>query len=98
MGYGYGAPVFNFYPPLASYVALTLRALGASFLTAIKLAMLLSLIVGALSMYALARSFFGVAGASAATESDLFDVVGSHEGALRGVQLDYGLRHRGSSR
>jgi hypothetical protein len=62
MGYGYGSPVFNFYPPFASYVALGLRLIGASSLTAIKLSMLLSLVVAAVAMFALARAFFGDAG------------------------------------
>jgi hypothetical protein len=62
MGYGRGSPVFNFYPPFASYVALGLRLLGASSLSAVKLSMLLSLVVGAVAMFGLARNFFGDAG------------------------------------
>ena len=59
MGYGYGSPLFVFYPPLPTYVAEAFRWLGASFLDAIKWSLILSLLVGAGSMFALAAAFFG---------------------------------------
>lgn len=62
MGAGYGYPLFDFYPPLASHVALVLHALGFSLLAAVKGAFLLALVVAAISMFALAREFFGPAG------------------------------------
>jgi hypothetical protein len=62
MGAGYGYPLFNFYPPLPTYIAAGLRALGAGSLDAVKWTMLLALVLGAASMFGLARSFFGVAG------------------------------------
>ena len=62
MGAGYGYPLFNFYPPLSTLVSLGLRSLGASILDAVKGSFLLALAVGALSMYGLARRFFGTSG------------------------------------
>ncbi len=59
MGAGYGYPLFDFYPPLASHVALVLHALGLSLLGAVKGAFLLALVVAAISMFALARECFG---------------------------------------
>ena len=53
MGAGYGYPLFNFYPPLPSWVAEGFRLLGASLLDAIKWTFLLGLVVGALGMFRL---------------------------------------------
>ncbi len=66
MGAGYGYPLFNFYPPLPTHIAAGLRALGAGFLVAVKGALWLALLVSALGMYGLARSFFGTNGGIAA--------------------------------
>jgi len=66
MGYGYGTPLFVFYPPFSTYVSLAMRMLGASWVDAVKLSMLTSLIVGALTMFALAHRFFGPRGATMA--------------------------------
>jgi hypothetical protein len=62
MGGGYGYPLFVFYPPLSTWIAEGFRALGVSFLGAVKGAMLLALVVAGVSMFALARRFFGLAG------------------------------------
>jgi len=66
MGYGYGTPLFVFYPPFATYLSFAFRAIGASHLDAVKLSMLASLVVGALGMYGLARRFYGPTGATLA--------------------------------
>lgn len=63
MGYGYGIPLFVFYPPFSTWVCFGFRALGASHIDAVKLAMLASFVVGALAMFALANRFFGPRGA-----------------------------------
>jgi hypothetical protein len=62
MGAGYGYPLFNFYPPLPTYVAEAFRVVGASYLDAVKWAFLLALVVGAAGMYRLSAHFFGTAG------------------------------------
>lgn len=66
MGYGYGTPLFVFYPPLGTYVSLFFRGLGATYLDAVKLAMLASFLVGSLAMFGLAHRFFGPRGAAVA--------------------------------
>ena len=57
MGYGYGYPLFVFYPPFPSYVAEGFRLLGAGLLDAVKWSLLLSGVVAAAAMFALARAF-----------------------------------------
>lgn len=66
MGAGYGYPLFNFYPPLPTWIAAGFRGLGASFTDAVKWAFLLALVVGAIGMFRLASRFFGAAGGTLA--------------------------------
>ena len=51
LGYGYGYPLFNFYPPLLYYVAAVFHALGASYVWSIKLVGIVGFIVAAWGIY-----------------------------------------------
>lgn len=62
LGYGYGYPLFNFYPPLPYVIGLPLRALHFSFTTTVKLTAALQFISAAVAMYLLATSLFGPLG------------------------------------
>lgn len=59
LNFGYGALLFNFYPPLVSYVGLALRALGFGLLTTTKLILTLQLVVGGVGVYVYARRLLG---------------------------------------
>lgn len=59
MGYGFGFPLFNFYPPLPYLVGEAIRVLGASFVVTAKLTFALSFVVSGIGMYLLAKDFFG---------------------------------------
>lgn len=59
LGYGYGYPLFNFYPPLPYFVGEVFRVLGFSFISTVKLTAALQFIVAALGMYLLVNSVFG---------------------------------------
>ena len=50
-----GAPLFQFYPPLAAYLALFLHKLGLDFLAATKGMMALALLAGGLGVYGYVR-------------------------------------------
>lgn len=63
MGYGFGFPLFNFYPPLPYLIGEAFRIFGTSFVTAVKLTFALSLIISGITMYLLAKEFFGRIGA-----------------------------------
>ena len=58
LAYGYGYPIFNFYPPLAAYVAETLHLLGLSFADAIKGTELICIVVALVGAYAMGAAFF----------------------------------------
>src|SRR3989344_6546836 len=62
LGFGYGYPFFNFYPPLAYYVAEIFKIIGFSYIGSIKLMIGLGFILGAFFIYLLSKEFFGKLG------------------------------------
>lgn len=62
MGYGYGYPLFNYYPPLPYLTGQLFRVLGFSFVATAKLLFAFAFIASGLTMYALAKEFFGRVG------------------------------------
>jgi hypothetical protein len=57
MNYGYFYPVFNYYGPLPYYLISTLHLLGLDLLLVIKIGFALSLVVGNIGFFYLARHF-----------------------------------------
>lgn len=66
-GYGYGLPVFNYYPPLAYYLAEFFHLLGAGYIGSIKLLIAFGFILAALSMFHFSRDLLGVRAAFVAS-------------------------------
>ncbi len=62
LGNGYGYPLFNYYPPLPYYAGAALHWLGFSYLASVNLLAVAGLVGAALSMFALARRFWGELG------------------------------------
>ncbi len=59
MGYGFGFPLFNFYPPLPYLVGQIFRVVGFSFVDTAKALFIFAFMASGVSMYALAKQFFG---------------------------------------
>ncbi len=59
MGYGFGYPLFNFYPPLPYLVGQLFRLVGYSFMDTAKALFITAFFASAVTMYFLARKFFG---------------------------------------
>jgi len=59
LGYQYGYPLFNFYPPLPYIVGQIFRALNSTFIASIKLTSIVLIIASALAMYLLASNITG---------------------------------------
>lgn len=59
MGYGYGYPLFNFYPPFPYYLGEIFHLLGFSFINSIKLVFILGLSLSGIFMFLLTRKFWG---------------------------------------
>lgn len=62
LGYGYGYPLFNFYPPLPYLVGQVYRTLGFTYIGTVKAATLSLIVLSALTMYLLASSLTGPPG------------------------------------
>lgn len=62
LGFGYGYPFFNFYPPFAYYVGEMFHLLGFSLITSSKLMVGTGFLLSAIFMYLLAKQFFGRSG------------------------------------
>jgi len=59
MGYGFGFPLFNYYPPLPYLIGEVFRIFGFTFVFSAKLTFALSIIASGIAMYLLAKDFFG---------------------------------------
>lgn len=59
MGYGFGYPLFNYYPPLPYLVGEGIRLVGYSFVATAKILFVLSFVASGITMYYLAKEFFG---------------------------------------
>ncbi|HWS49333.1 MAG TPA: hypothetical protein VN174_04765 [Candidatus Methanoperedens sp.] len=62
LGYNYGYPLFNFYPPLPYFVGQIFRTFSFSFVSTVKLTSIVLIITSALAMYLLASSLTGRVG------------------------------------
>lgn len=62
LGYEYGYPLFNFYPPLPYIVGQFYRTSGFSFMNSVKLSAVTQIILAAFFMYLLAKTIFGPIG------------------------------------
>lgn len=62
LGYSYGYPLFNFYPPMPYFVGQIFHSVGFSYITTIKLTALALIVTSALAMYLLANSLVGPIG------------------------------------
>lgn len=59
MGYGFGFPLFNYYPPLPYLVGELFRLMHFSFVDTAKTLFLLAFIASGITMYYFAKEFFG---------------------------------------
>ncbi len=62
MGYGYGYPLFNYYPPMPYYLGEIFIVFGVSYLDTVKIISLLGFLTAAFGMYVLTRKFWGSLG------------------------------------
>lgn len=59
MGYGYGYPLFNFYPPLPYLIGQVYRWAGLAYIDVVKAVGVTGFVVTAIGMYLLGRQFWG---------------------------------------
>lgn len=59
MGYGFGFPLFNYYPPLPYLFGEIFRVFGIAFTDAVKLTFIASFVFSGITMFFLAKEFWG---------------------------------------
>jgi hypothetical protein len=59
MGYGYGYPLFNYYPPLPYFLGEVFHLLGFSFINSIKIVFILALFFSGFFAYLLGKELWG---------------------------------------
>lgn len=59
MGYGYGYPLFNYYPPLPFYFGEVFHLLGFSFINSTKIMFIAGFLISAILMYLFGKSLWG---------------------------------------
>ena len=59
LGFGYGYPLFNFYPPFSYYMAEVFHMFGFSFIDSAKLVFILGFFLSSLFMYLWVKEHFG---------------------------------------
>ncbi len=59
MGFGYGYPLFNFYPVMPYYLGEFIHLLGFSLIWSVKIDFILSFLVSGITMFILARKLWG---------------------------------------
>lgn len=62
LGYLYGYPLFNFYPPMPYFVGQLFRFIGLSFVWSVKMTAVVQIILSGMFMFILASSIFGKLG------------------------------------
>ena len=59
LGFGYGYPLYNFYPPLVYYLGEVFHITGVSLITSIKIVMLLGFFLASITMFFFVKDLFG---------------------------------------
>src|SRR5260370_14521758 len=59
MGYGFGFPLFNFYPPLPYLFGEIIRLFGLAFTETVKITFIFAFVASGITMYFFAKEFWG---------------------------------------
>ena len=89
MAYRYGFPIFNYYPPGASYVSEAIHLLGFSIQDSIKAVFILGFMLSALLMFLLAREFWGDLGGMVAALFYVYAPYHALDAYVRWAQAEY---------
>lgn len=85
LGFGFGYPLFNFYPPFVYYLGEAFHLIGFGFIDSIKIVWGIALVGSALAMYFLAEKFFGKIGGIVAAAFYLYAPYHAVDAYVRGA-------------
>ncbi|MEK7164156.1 MAG: hypothetical protein AAB768_03385 [Patescibacteria group bacterium] len=85
MGYSYGYPLFNFYPPLPYYLGQVFHYMGFFYVDIVKILGVIVLLASVVTMYLLASEFFGPLGGALSSMFYLYAPYHSVDFYVRGA-------------
>jgi hypothetical protein len=89
LGFGYGYPLFNFYPSFVYYIGEIFVLLGSSYIVATKLMIALGFLAAAVCMYLFAREYLGESGGVAAAVAYTYAPYHSVDVYVRGALPEF---------
>ena len=89
MGYSYGYPLFNYYPPFPFYLGELIHKFGFSFIDTTKILFILGFLVSGILMYLFARKLWGVYGGLLSAVLYLFAPYHSVDVYVRGAMNEF---------
>src|SRR3989344_5542155 len=85
MGYSYGYPLFNFYPPFPYYLGQVFHTIGFTYVDIVKILGVIVLLASVVTMYLLAAEFFGPLGGALSSMLYLYAPYHSVDFYVRGA-------------
>ena len=89
LGFGYGYPFYNFYPPFVYYLGEIFHLLGFSLIVSTKIVMIFGFLLSGFFMYLLAKEFFGRAGGIVAAVFYIYAPYHSVDLYVRGALAEF---------
>jgi len=89
LGAGFGFPLFNYYPPLLYYLGLIPHFFGMSFIGSIKILFILGIFISGISMFLLAKEFWGNLGGLVSAVFYIFAPFHAFEVYVRGDLAEF---------
>lgn len=89
LGFGFGYPFYNFYPPLVYYLGEIFHLLGFSLIISTKIVMAMGFILSGFFMYFLVKEWFGKSGALVAAIFYLYAPYHSVDLYVRGALAEF---------
>jgi len=89
MGFSYGYPLFNYYPPFPYYLGMVFRLLGVSAIGSIKILFILGFFLSAVFMFILGKELWGEIGGLVASIFYLFSPYHAVDIYVRGAMNEF---------
>lgn len=89
MGYGYGYPLFNFYPPFPYYLGEVFHLLGFSFINSVKLLFIVGFVLSGVFVFLLGKEFWGDLGGLASAIFYIFAPYHAVDVYVRGAMGEF---------
>ncbi len=89
LGFGFGYPLYNFYPPLVYYLGEIAHLLGLSLIASMKTVMILGMVFSGIFIYLLGKEFFGKIGGIVAAAFYIYSPYHAVDLYVRGALAEF---------